>query len=656
MLGVELGLYLLARVLPGRPARDAWTLFGGYPYAEAAGHARTSEQRLAIRRARHYLWTMRRRRVWLSHLEQYARAPGAARLPARRPRRRPGRPVPGPRRRRGSRSSRNCSPPRRSSPAGTSRSRRQASTWFPVRDRNLLGHLHRRTLADGPRPRRTTWPPGRPRQGEPVTGDLGRAPGGSAGDGRGQGRPASLPRSRSDWADRLGRVELLVRQAGGFAPGHAAGGHGLLHIVGMVGAGKSTLRDILTYWYVTSGQPPRRRVTIVVGDVAEALAVTDTFRRLGIAAAPVLGQSTRERNIHRLHRRLATAGAPAVMPTTARLPVPVAAPAPSTPCAGRRRTGALRVGDAPCTTPVRAERTRTEMRRQGARDRTRGRHGAGPLPRRGCPLWSRCPRHHGARDLVTAQVWVATPASLVHSAVPPHQADERIRYLELACRMSDLIIVDEADRVQMQLDAAFAPSATLIGKSPDSWLDEVQAHKITELARQGRLQLSAQEIDDWTQRRQHGVRSPPTGCTRCSPRTSRCATGSIDDYFSPFTLHQRLLSDWFPEIREAEKDKGRPTVEPRRSLAVIAERDRISAILDIVRDDPLQPDDSGSNRAGPSRRDLVRLTLELLHAYAGDDDAPRGCAGRSAGTAPRGVPARHRGRHGRARAPAWSSP
>ena len=75
MLSVELGLYLLARVLPGRPARDAWTLFGGYPYAEAAGHARSPGERLEIRRARHYLWTMRRRRVWLSLLEQYARVP-----------------------------------------------------------------------------------------------------------------------------------------------------------------------------------------------------------------------------------------------------------------------------------------------------------------------------------------------------------------------------------------------------------------------------------------------------------------------------------------------------------------------------------------------------------------------------------------------------
>ena len=81
----------------------------------------------------------------------------------------------------------------------------------------------------------------------------------------------------------------------------------------MVGAGKSTLRDILTYWLVTQDKTSHRRVTIVVGDVAEALAVADTFTRLGVAAAPVLGQSTRERNIQRLHRRLATAGAPAMI-------------------------------------------------------------------------------------------------------------------------------------------------------------------------------------------------------------------------------------------------------------------------------------------------------------------------------------------------------
>ena len=55
---------------------------------------------------------------------------------------------------------------------------------------------------------------------------------------------------------------------------------------------------------------------------------------------------------------------------------------------------------------------------------------------------------------VPRPVGPSQPVPAVHSAVPPHQGGERIRYLELACRMSDLIIVDEADRVQAQLEGA----------------------------------------------------------------------------------------------------------------------------------------------------------------------------------------------------------
>jgi hypothetical protein len=194
-------------------------------------------------------------------------------------------------------------------------------------------------------------------------------------------------------------------------------------------------------------------------------AASGLLTRLGIPAAPVLGQSTRERNIARLHRRLATVGAPSLLahdhPGFRYL---------SSACAvdalrGLEADRPLRPGQVPCTMLFPPDRDDDHQEDSGLGKRRRN--------RRGCPLWSRCPRHHGARDLATAQVWVATPASLVRSAVPPHQTGDRIRYLELACRMSDLIIVDEADRVQMQFDAMFAPSATLVGRSPDSWLDEV---------------------------------------------------------------------------------------------------------------------------------------------------------------------------------------
>ncbi|MEU6942219.1 hypothetical protein ABZ943_37030, partial [Streptomyces rubiginosohelvolus] len=40
---VELGLYLMEQLLPGHPAQAGWTLYGGYPFASALGHARTPE-------------------------------------------------------------------------------------------------------------------------------------------------------------------------------------------------------------------------------------------------------------------------------------------------------------------------------------------------------------------------------------------------------------------------------------------------------------------------------------------------------------------------------------------------------------------------------------------------------------------------------------
>ncbi len=67
------------------------------------------------------------------------------------------------------------------------------------------------------------------------------------------------------------------------------------------------------------------------------------------------------------------------------------------------------------------------------------------------------------------------------------------------------------------------------------------------------------------------------------------------------------------------KEKGNGASIDEAALAVIvAERDRVSAILDIVRDSPLQPDDSDTTEDGRAAAGLIRLTLELLHAYTGD--------------------------------------
>ncbi|MFF0532728.1 hypothetical protein ACFYT3_30675 [Nocardia amikacinitolerans] len=302
MLDVELGLYLLETVTPTRAPADVWTLLGGYPYSEAFGDVRTDAQRLRIRRARHYLWDLRRRREWrlalesYQHVDQRLRGYDITDIDQGPPQRR--------------------QPPRASDRFAYYE---DLLTLPPAWERTLLPiasageykfqvreHRHSvRLPADlipgtaAPSHDLGGLPPG---GAAPIKVEWGKL---KAAAQEMDAIESAAPDGgkRNGWAHRLGRVKLLVRDEteAAFRDSDTLQVEGLLNLVGMVGAGKSTLRDILTYWAVTQDS---RRVTIVVGDVAEVLSIVDQFTRLGVEAAPILGHSTRERNITRLHRRI----------------------------------------------------------------------------------------------------------------------------------------------------------------------------------------------------------------------------------------------------------------------------------------------------------------------------------------------------------------
>ncbi|MGW8600970.1 pPIWI_RE_Z domain-containing protein [Streptomyces sp. NPDC055893] len=602
LLDVELGLYLLEDVTPTRTAADVWPLLGGYPYSEVFGDVRTDEQRLRVLRARHYLWDMRRRHAWSEALTDYLKVPQHLR----------GYDIDGPgsvpSRREPSRAASRfeifeellCTPPRfatRSIPfaeEGEHTFRVQDRTHSVVFDEELLtdtlprAHALDAPLAGCGEPVDVTW-----EELEKAADEMDAV-------------EASAPEgARGGWAGRLRRVKLLVRDAelGRFTEQGRLRIERLLHLVGMVGAGKSTLRDILTYHLVT--RTPRR-VTIVVGDVAETLAVVEQFDRLGVRAAPILGHSTRERNINRLHRRTATAGAATMLGHDHAGFAYLSSACPVDVLRGLEARRPLGVREAPCITLYTVpEQQATDGDPLLDKEYSTQRDAQGPKPqRRLCPLWNRCPRHRGARDLVDAQVWVATPAGLVHSSVPLHQHQEQLRYLELACRLSDLIIVDEADRVQMQLDTAFAPASTLVGKAPNSWFDEVAVHKFQQMARDGRLQLSARDVDDWT----NAVNTVSAATDRLFAllvKDDKLRRWISVDYFSAFTLHNLLLDSWFPGRKEGE----RPPAAART----------LDGALGRFRDDPLHEQQStgDDDEVTPLVNTFVHLALELLHAPQG---------------------------------------
>ncbi|RMI32695.1 pPIWI_RE_Z domain-containing protein [Nocardia stercoris] len=627
---VELGLRLLERLDPEHPADSVWPLLGGYPFAAAADIATDDESHRLITNARHLLWTLRRNRVWQQSLDLYKTLPE---------------------RLRGYRIAMNDVPARRVEPlvaAGRFDDYDAALETLPAFDHdpvriaspgsNRFVDRGRRTSVTIPEELVFPSAPGH---------DLTQNRGDDACDiplaelaetaawmDRAE-EDAGFPR-RGNWAVRFEDLQLDTRTSDGlrFEEAKTLTLNRLVHLVGMVGAGKSTLMTLIAVWGALRGL----RTTLVVGDVAEQLTLTALFRALNLPAAPVLGPTTRERHVQRLHRRIAArTGFPLLMhddPGFADL---------STVCVLDAQRGLdpvepLRYADAPCTAlypaPSKPTTPADDSSPPGRYRETRS-----PSPsaddeddlgtRHGCPIWSACPRHSAARDLVEALIWVANPASLVQTAVPRHLNSERLRHLELACVRSDIMIIDEADRVQMHLDDAFAPSATLVMRGPESWLDRLGTHKIEELARQGRLPLSDRDVERWAAALDV-VTSTTNRLYAMLIRDKSLRDWVEIDYFSAWTLQEKLMEEWYPsanrltsQIVDTIPDEGElfstdndhDAFDGHDGVGLSAEtpwasrRAEVTAVFDTFRDDPL-----GDRAPYTTVTDhLIQVTHDLLH-------------------------------------------
>jgi len=615
---VELGLYLMRRLLPHQPAQAAWVLFGGYPFA-ADQIAVEGEQMVRI--GRHLLWELRRRRNWHQLLAWYQELPSELR---------------------GFDVTSDTESPRRLQPSiaydrwelfeGTlTLPPPFAVRQMPVAEPGTWRFTEGRMWSSVTIPERLPMASPDPHHLTPVR---------DAGPMR---VPWSELHETAEWMDRLladlelpaGNWKRRLSRIWPYVPNSSNTDYEqsnelvvdrLHHMVGMVGAGKSTLRDILAVWAARNG----RRCTLVVGDVAEALHLVALFDSLGLAAAPILGATTRERHIQRLHRRLANQGQSTLLTHDSPGFDYLSTACPLDALRGVETELPMQYSHSPCTRlqSVSKQRTRSVLSPL-APDAPNDDEPRKPRLH-GCPLWSSCPRHHGSRELANAMIWVATPASLVHSAVPAHQNVERIRYWELACRRSDMIIVDEADRVQMQLDTMFAPAAVLAGRAPNSWLDEVAQHKVEELARSGRVQLSDSDVMRWT-----AATNTVTAATDriyfMLLRNPDLRTWVEADYFSAWTLQAKITSEWFgdddahdaadsPESSSADDtddEQDEPDEAPSHPAPGegMLSREDITQILDDFRDDPLGDGYRRSRQGRPRRPEaqpLIALTRQLL--------------------------------------------
>lgn len=285
---------------------------------------------------------------------------------------------------------------------------------------------------------------------------------------------------RGHWERRLCRVrlELWDAQATCLKPTDTLTIDGLFHLIGMVSSGKSTLMDVLAVWAANHGL----HVTIVVSDVISVLNRAQQFNYLGLSVAPILGAYNRGRHIERLHNVLA-----AEEPSQRLVAEHEGFRWLSTACPldglGTRERP-LELGEQPCMTLKPSQNNDAEADQPTP-------------PEQACPLYGPCPFHQAQKDLVNASIWIATPASLVYTRVAAQLNPERVQSAEMVYRRSDLLIVDEADQVQMQLDAIFNPNQTLVSRGQSAWLGQLQQHVVSKMNREGCAPLGSSGVGDW---------------------------------------------------------------------------------------------------------------------------------------------------------------
>lgn len=218
------------------------------------------------------------------------------------------------------------------------------------------------------------------------------------------------------------RDQGLLRHVGegGLEPSQGLAVREVTNLVGMVSSGKSVLMTVLASHLARAG----RRVLLMQNSVAEVMGAVALLRSAGVDASPLVSRSRRVEHLDELFSR---DGSMLLDETVARYL--------ETPCLldglETESSEACQYDSTPCS----------RLLDDGGRSHQ-------------CPFWDICPSQAMSRDAMTSAVVVTTPAGLASMDA----GEARTPFFLVVVKSFDLVVVDEADRVQEQLDEAFAPS------------------------------------------------------------------------------------------------------------------------------------------------------------------------------------------------------
>ncbi len=320
---------------------------------------------------------------------------------------------------------------------------------------------------------------------------------------------------------------------------------GLIHIVGLLGAGKSTYIIQETFRLLCEGEV---RVGIVVPNVTEVIKVYETLKDMGVKAAPIIGTSQIEKHRERfLNSKLNSVESFDNICENSMSALDYL----SGYCLLSHYTNDIDINKSqyPCN----------NLKNDGSRNYYN------------CPLFSECGFFKKFIDLESADVWVTTSYSLLASNVNQIIDPQRRTYYEMFHDCLDIIFIDEVDSVQEDFDYQFMTNEIFYGGN-ESIMRKFQ--RVEELLKSHKAVNLESEIHRWIVNQPH--------LTQLMNRMEYLIINSIayrkyliDETLTPRSLFFSVISD----IDDSESEQSQRFIKSLESFLPLSEELRLNVEL-----------------------------------------------------------------------------
>lgn len=246
---------------------------------------------------------------------------------------------------------------------------------------------------------------------------------------------------------------------------------GLFNLVGRVGAGKSTLVEVLSCKLALEG----KKTGIVVDSIKSIVELFDFYNKLGIKAVPIWSYTGKDGQRNKAYASVKEEDFNDVYNTSWNVLF-------SETCIldGLRESSDIlepfAAGKEPCLRILKNIKSSEKF---------------------ACPYYNICPSHNIDSSLIDAQVYITTQAAFLKSKISPVIVNGDVRVSEYLYYNCDLVVFDESDRVQLNFEQSFTEHLVLMDNSEDSYLNKLGNTVERWFYRNRLLNASNKKVQEW---------------------------------------------------------------------------------------------------------------------------------------------------------------